>query len=320
MIEVERIYNTEMGLTAESSLKFSLKPAPFDIRINLPNGEGYKTFTKGKKGEIVRYFNAQDQLHREDGPAVSWPKGQSYWLQGQEVTQKEFEEFQKVKQTQSSLKLGINVKPYQVGGRPDAPDTSNTYSVEEVESFLQNITYGELPEYTRHHVEQRFKEALHQDPNALAFFHDIRINFKPHGSHGQDAEYFKDQNVIEWYAGWVGYARKGLFDKYTYSPRRVREEFIHEFMNRTMVHELTHVLQNYFDRHELHPSVAPYPDEEHPEYYKYQEVYHNDPGEMQAREVGKSLEFPVNKEFRRYYSLKFAWELPEGKRVRIVSQ
>jgi death-on-curing family protein len=196
-------------------------------------------------------------------------------------------------------------------------DYSKSYTMKEIQSFLQNITYTELPGYVRAHFEKRFQHAL-SDPKAREFVEAVKINFKPRGAQGQDSEYFRDKNLIEWYHAWPALAKQQIFPRNLYSPERVRQEFILEFLNRTIAHELAHSLQNYYQNKAgvPHPSVAPYPNEDHPEYYDYGKVYQEDPGEMQAREVARSLHVPTNEDHKRYYSLnptlKLSWEVEDS--------
>ena len=200
------------------------------------------------------------------------------------------------------------------------------FTIDDIEKCLKNIHYSELRESVRLYFEQKFANAL-VDPQALEFLHSITIDFSQQGSHGQDAEYFKDQNRIEWYL-WYPYNQNWVYWFRDKDAETIRKYFIHEFLNRTLIHELVHVLQNYYHI-KGHPDISPYPNEEHPEYYEYGDMYNNDPGEMQAKEVGKGFKFPRRERFKRYYNkqnndlLKLSWEMPafqEGSRVQILSK
>jgi len=188
----------------------------------------------------------------------------------------------------------------------EGTDFTKSYSAREILGFLQNITYGELPEQVRLFFENKFSKFV-QDPGVQQILNTLRIHFQPRGYQEQDAEYFKDENVIEWYGGkWYEFAGKGYFPK-TYTPEMVRREFINEFMNRTLIHELVHVLQNYYDTQTERPeAIAPYPAEDHPEYYNYGDVYKRDPGEQQARDIANKFDFETNKRFRKLHSLEFS--------------
>ena len=165
--------------------------------------------------------------------------------------------------------------------------------------MLQNVTYNELHADIREIFESQFATVFVEHPEALDYVKTLSIDFKPKGSQGQDAEYFKDSNKIEWYALWRGYS----YDvKRTERPEDIRFKIIDKYLNRTIVHELIHSLQNYFRiQNKQHAAVAPYPDEDHPEYRQYKDVYKNDPGEIQAKAVADNFKFKEDRQKWSYY-------------------
>jgi len=191
----------------------------------------------------------------------------------------------------------------------------------ELPNILKSITYQELPEYVRGYFEQEFGHIFKQVPEAYKYVTSLTIDMRlHHGKYGDWAEYFKDDNRIEFYKEWhwdtIIY--KLMDSAGIENPEEVRKYFINKYLNRTVVHELVHSLQHYFETiGTQHHFVAPSPQEEHPDYYKHQDFYKQDPGEIQAYDVGDSFEYPedVTKQrrkdfgFNKYYSLgKSSWK------------
>ena len=187
----------------------------------------------------------------------------------------------------------------------------------ELPEILKGITYAELPEYIRNYFEQEFGHIFKQVPEAYKYVTSLTVDMRlHHGKYGDWAEYFKDENRIEFYKEWhwdtliYELVRTGIEN-----PEAIRKYFIDKYLNRTIVHELVHSLQNYFENiGTQHPYVAPHPQDEHPDYYNHGDFYKQDPGEIQAYDVGDNFTYPedVQKQrrkdfgFDKYYSLKFA--------------
>jgi hypothetical protein len=164
------------------------------------------------------------------------------------------------------------------------------YKPEEVESFLQDIHYDELPQDVREFFEKEFAQQIQADPGLMDTVRATKIDFKLKGPQGQTAEHFREDNRIEWYGYWKW---ESNYISKLYSPEEIRKKFVDKYLNLTMVHELTHVVQDYFNG--AQEGIAQYPDEEHPEYREFGDVYKNDPGEQHARGVADKFVKHVQK-------------------------
>jgi len=204
----------------------------------------------------------------------------------------------------------------------------------ELPEILKGIMYSELPIQVRQYVETRFASVFTDHPEAKAFLESVTIDILPRRSgYGNIAEYFKDTNRIEFYYSWqydnvihdLATGKKDLSN-----AAELRAYFIDKYFNRYIIHELVHSIQNFFTSNNLtHSDVAAYPDEEHPEYYKFGDIYHNDPGEVQAREVAEKFKFNKAEEKARKnkYGLGYsysselkrqAWLMP--KNLKVISE
>lgn len=191
----------------------------------------------------------------------------------------------------------------------------------ELPEILQNIKYYELPEYVRSYFEEEFAHVFRQVPEALTFVEQVTIDIRLHHKHyGDIAEYFKEENRIEFYSQWKwDPIIDDLVAGKERDPQELRKYFIDKYLNKTIVHELVHALQYYFEIHGVqHQFVAPHPQDENPEYYQHGDFYKNDPGEQQAHDVGDRFRFPEQgkDKWRKYFSLdKKAWQVVKPKYI-----
>ena len=269
--------------------------------------DGVEIRDEGDAVELV--YNQMEQMGDYGGVVPWWekPYGETaydYFSRGkpfqptkdQTPDQKKFYEQQKAYWDKEAEAWKAKQKKW------DEESRAGYYKRAEVESFLQDIRYEELPESVRTFFEQEFAGVIAQHPELMDYVRACRIDFKLKGPAGQSAEHLRAQNRIEWYGSWawdVDYVSK------LKTPEQVRQWMIDKYLNMTMVHELTHVVQDFFKGQ--HPDIAAYPDEEHPEYREFGDVYHNDPGEQHATGVAKRyVDDTIKKEpFKapRFYSL-----------------
>lgn len=181
----------------------------------------------------------------------------------------------------------------------------------QLEVLLKDVSYFELPEKVREYFERRFAVVFREYPEALDYVRSVKIDLTQHRApYGDEGEYHRNVNRFEVFFKGLRWGHERVLEDLGISmwgpeatipsdrQEQVREKIIEELLAPIALHELTHSLQNYFKQKGIaHRLVAPYPEEEHPEYYQFGEVYEKDPGEIQARDVRDS-----------FSSLRFGWE------------
>ena len=282
-------------------VKIQLKNDPYTVGAPLTNWEKYFKITRKRLEPYPKRSNKlawQNDLFEEDAEGVFWYNPRN---------RKEVEKFYK--------NLRKNEERYEKSRK-----RRQRLLEKELPNILKNITYRELPDYVRNYFEQEFQHVFKQVPEAYQYVSSLTIDMRlHHGKYGDWAEYFKDDNRIEFYKEWHwdSLISQLVQNEGIDNPEEIRKYFINKYLNRTIIHELTHSLQNYFDKiGTQHHFVAPYPQEEHPDYYKHKDFYKQDPGEIQAYDVGDSFAYPKDVHdqrkkdlgygFNKYYSLKFA--------------
>jgi hypothetical protein len=261
---------------------------------------------------VTSYRDDRGLLHRISGPAVERADGtKEYFIEGHPVEKNKFRKSVKKYLEQTAFH---NYRDNYWGGRypgtyrqdfKDMPlhqqveytepeqqgGVTGLWSKEEIAASLKNITYEELPWHVREYFENYFKAVLTEHPDLMERLKTVKIDFAEKGSHGQKAESFESDNRIEWYGGdWYWRLKQESYPK-TRSLEDIRKSFINRYLNMTMTHELTHIVQDYF-KQGYKDVVAPLPNTTHPEYYDYGKVYHEDPGEQQAYKVQEGYRVP----------------------------
>ena len=97
----------------------------FDISLNLKDKK--VVYDQTKSGEdIVRHYDTEGQLHKEDGPAVVWPNGTGYYyIHGKRLSPAEWE-------------------AYQVVRKRHAWDVSNVNRVRDLKELMDRIQEGQV--------------------------------------------------------------------------------------------------------------------------------------------------------------------------------
>ncbi len=249
-----------------------------------------------------KYWYQNGLLHRLDGPAVECVHGNKYfWINGHNLTENEFNN----QRTADFTKVYRDIKEY---------------ILTVLEPILSNVTYNELNPDVVLFFENEFKRVFNDEPEALEFIKAIRIDFK-YGE-GIRGEYFKGENRFEFYSNWfrddivLPIKRNYPVSIPEDMIERFRKYFIDKYLNKTVIHELVHSLQDYFRiNNKIHTLVAPYPQEDIPEYRQYGQFYMNDLGEKQAADVENRFNFSLDEIKKRkidygnlYSNLKLSWK------------
>ncbi len=179
---------------------------------------------------------------------------------------------------------------------------------------LSNLTYKDLPTYVKKGLEKEFQDLFTQYPEAKTFMESVTISVvsaEGFRGGGHRAEYYKDRNHIDFFLPYLKY--QNIKD---YPDDELKYGVILSYFGNDVIEELVHSLQNYFSQKNItHPGIAPYPDEDNPEYNNFGDAYWKDPGEMQAHKIKKKIRKPfytTDEDYFKDASLKLDWaDIPE---------